>query len=354
MRVLAVTNMYPTATDRGSGTFVEQQIQGLRQIGLDVEVLLVERASKGREIYRGLDKLIASRIEEFQPNLIHSMYGGVMAEVVTRVVAEKPVVVSFCGTDLLGGSFFKLFKRLTVHLGVFASHLAAKRAQGIIVKSRNLMDALPKGTDLTKVWVIPNGIDLGRFRPLDRNESCRKLGWNADHFHVLFTDHGNRPRKRIELANAVTATLRRSGLAAELHQLSGVPHYEVPVWLNASDVVLLTSFHEGSPNVVKEALACNRPVVSTDVGDVRERIEGIEGCYIASPCAGDLAEKLKLVSNGVRSVNGRAQMKELSLDRIASRIADVYRPVVDRFSRVAARRSGSSVTADYQGVDRTV
>ena len=75
----------------------------------------------------------------------------------------------------------------------------------------------------------------------------------------------------------------RLGIDAEMHHLSGVPNDHVPIWLNASDVVLLTSLHEGSPTIIKEALACNRPVVSVDVGDVRERIRGVDGCFLARP-----------------------------------------------------------------------
>ena len=111
--------------------------------------------------------------------------------------------------------------------------------------------------------------------------------------------------------------------------LDGVPHERVPLWLNASDSILLTSTHEGSPNVVKEALACDVAVVSTDVGDVRERIEGIDGCYVADATPADLAGKLRLALAGGR-VRSRAAVAELSLPRTAERIRDVYAAVLDR------------------------
>jgi teichuronic acid biosynthesis glycosyltransferase TuaC len=98
-------------------------------------------------------------------------------------------------------------------------------------------------------------------------------------------------------------------------------------------VVLLTSLHEGSPNIVKEALACNIPVVSVDVGDVRERIQGIEGCYLAVPEPGDLAAKLQMVQAGSRRVVSRIKMQELSLKRVALQLKEFYSEVLAAFEK---------------------
>src|SRR4030095_5746723 len=106
------------------------------------------------------------------------------------------------------------------------------------------------------------------------------------------------------------------------------------------DVVLLTSLHEGSPNVVKEALACNRAVVSVDVGDVRERIEGIEGCYLALPDASDLAAKLHLVHARQSRVAGRIKMQNLSLEHIAYGLMQFYEEVLLHYGRRASLAAG--------------
>src|SRR3982751_3484880 len=102
MRILAVTNMYPSADAPAWGTFVEQQVEGLRGIGLDVDVLYADRARDGAAAYRMLGGLLRERVARTNPALIHVMYGGLMAEVVTRLTRGRPVVVSFCGSDLLG------------------------------------------------------------------------------------------------------------------------------------------------------------------------------------------------------------------------------------------------------------
>jgi glycosyltransferase involved in cell wall biosynthesis len=328
LRILAVTNMYPSADAPALGVYIEQQIKGLGQIGLNVDVMVVDRLARGMSCYLGLGRKVQARIVSCQPDLVHVMYGGVMADVVTRAVGDVPTVVSFCGSDLLGELLSGPIRKFVSRYGVMASHKAAGRATGIIVKSENLRDALPNHVDPSKVRIIPNGIDLERFRPLSQ-ETCRaRLGWDADRFHVLFPTNGGDPVKRPDLARSAIDRVIRSGIPAELHYLCGVAHDEVPVWLNASHSLLLTSLHEGSPNIVKEALACDVPIVSVDVGDVRERIQGIDGCYIALAEASDLATKLSLVYASPRRVSGRVKMHALSLERVAQRLKELYEEIL--------------------------
>src|SRR5712664_1222709 len=109
--------------------------------------------------------------------------------------------------------------------------------------------------------------------------------------------------------------------------MTGIPNAEVPVWLNASDVLLLTSMHEGSPTIVKEALACGLPVVSVDVGDVAERIEGVEGCYLAPPQSADLAAKLCLVRQSRKRLNCQTRLEELSIVSVARKLKRCYEEI---------------------------
>lgn len=340
MRILAVTNMYPTQHKPTLGIFVAQQIRGLRHIGLEIEVMLVDRARRGMGAYWGLRRQLHASVASFQPDVVHVMYGGVMADITTRTVRQQPVVVSFCGSDLLGERLSGAVRTLLAGYGVLASHRAARKASGIIVKSPNLHKALPGSVDLSKVRIIPNGIDLSRFQPLDRRACCQQLHWRTDYFHGLFASNGGDAGKRPDLAQAAVQALNARGVQAELHQLSGVPHEQVPVWLNASNVVLLTSRSEGSPNIVKEALACDLPVVSVDVGDVRERLQGIEGCYLALSEPGDLAAKLHMVYLGPSRVPGRVKMQELSLERVALRLKDFYGELLESCGKRGASHSG--------------
>jgi glycosyltransferase involved in cell wall biosynthesis len=257
------------------------------------------------------------------------MYGGIVGFVAVWTISDRAVAVSFCGSDLLGESLTNSVSRLAASYGVFASRHAARKATGIVVKSRNLADALPDDVDRARVRIIPNGVDLDRFTPLDRSSCRRRLNWRNDRFHVLFSTNAGAPDKRPHLAHAAVRELNSLGIGAEFHQLSGVVHEEVPLWLNASDAVLVTSVSEGSPNIVKEALACNVPVVSLDVGDVREQIHGIHGCYIASDNPKDLADKLGAVRKGPSRVSGRPKMEQLSLSVVAQRLRAFYADVSD-------------------------
>lgn len=323
MRVLAVTNMYPSGADPTDGTFVAAQVESLREAGIDMEVLFVERLAGGRQVYRKLAKTVRTSFESVNPDLVHVMYGGVMSAVVTKAIRERPVLVSFCGSDLLGIRGGAV-KTLSGRFGVVASRRAAARAAGIVVKSENLLNALPRGIDNSRVWLLPNGVDLRRFRPMDRLECQRRLGWDTSRNHVLFPANPARPEKRFALAEACVAHLNQSLADVELHALQDVPHEEVPTWLNASRAILVTSTHEGSPNAVKEALACNVPVVSVDVGDVRARIDGIHGCFMADPTAEDLAAKLGRVLERNAPVDARKQLAELSLEHVAEKLREIY------------------------------
>jgi glycosyltransferase involved in cell wall biosynthesis len=324
MRALVVTNMYPTPAAPHAGPFVATQVESLRKAGVEVEVLHLARHESGRGVYRKLGKRVKERVAADDPDLVHVAYGGVMADVVTRSIRDRPVLVTFHGTDLLAGGANGALGALSRRVGARASRRAAGRAAGIIVVSPKLDAALPGHVERSRVWIVPNGIDLERFRPLDKEECRRKLGWNSGRDHVVFPAPTWRSEKRFALAEAAVAFLNDGGGDIELHALEGIPNDEVPVWLNAAGAVLLTSSHEGSPVVVKEALACNVPVVSVDVGDVRDRISGVDGCFIAAPTPVELAQALRRALEHGPSADGRERVADLSLERIAARVQRIY------------------------------
>jgi glycosyltransferase involved in cell wall biosynthesis len=252
------------------------------------------------------------------------MYGGVMAERVASQFHVRPLLVTFHGSDLLGENLSGWVRKIISRYGIWCSKRAAKAADGIVVVARHLLRALPRAVQPSKVRVLPCGIDLERFRPMDPLWCRNQLGWSSGSFHVLFASSNGDPVKRPELAEAAVREARTRGLPAELHWLTGVPNAEVPVWLSAADALLLTSLHEGSPTVVKEALACGLSVVSVDVGDVAERIEAIEGCYLAQPEPADLADKLFLVHLRRTRLDCRPHLEDLSVLNVASRLKDFY------------------------------
>src|SRR5206468_3844142 len=160
-------NMYPTAEFPGRGVFVQEQIRGLTAAGLSVRVLFVDRRREGPSAYYRMDSRIAGALEEFGPDLIHVMYGGVMAERILRKFHVRPTVITFHGSDLLGENLSGWARKLISRYGVWCSHRAAKAADGVIVVAQHLLKALPRSLPAAKCRVLPCGIDLNRFQPMN-------------------------------------------------------------------------------------------------------------------------------------------------------------------------------------------
>jgi glycosyltransferase involved in cell wall biosynthesis len=316
--------VYPVSDDDSVGRFVKEQLDTVQAAGVDVRLMHVDRTRQGRGVYRGLGPQIARAIAEHEPTIVHAMYGGVTAGIIVREIGETRFVVSFCGNDLLGEGETKLSRRLVERYAIACSRRAARRADHVIVKSQPLRDALPPDVPEDRISLLPNGVDLTRFAPSDPAAARAELGWSDARRHVLFPAGTTRPEKRYWLARAAVDVLNASAdEEVELHVLFDVPPRAVPTWLNASDALILTSTHEGSPNAVKEALASNVPVVSTDVGDVSERISGVTGCVVADPTPEALAEGLRRAFAAGR-VNGREAVRMLALDRVAERLKAIY------------------------------
>lgn len=324
-RVLVVTNMYPTKARPHEGTFVRQQVLGLERTGIQLDVLHIDRADGGRRVYLTLRDEFCRRLDNFRPDVIHVMYGGVMAGLVVRLAKSTPVIVSFCGSDLLGTVDRTPSTYARNWINLRASHRAARCAAGIIVKSQNLRNALPRDVRESRlVEIIPNGVNLESFHPIPTEACLERLHWEPREFHVVFCRHGDPVRKRQWLAEAAVAKVTVSKRHARLHIMDEISHEEVPYWLCAADALLVTSVHEGSINIVKEALACDLPIVSVDVGDVAERIAGVEGCYLAKANSTDLACKLEVVAERGTRVSGRAAVAGLTIEHIAERIRRFY------------------------------
>jgi len=190
MRILAVTNLYVTPRVPSLGTYVEQQIKGLRQVGLNVDLLFLDRAQRGIGVYFFLASQLRSRIKEYKPDLIHVMYGGIMADLVTRAARDIPTVVTFHGSDVLGQHLAGRIREAIAGFGVRCSMRAAQRASGIIAVSKSLVDALPQSVNRSRVRVIPCGIDVRRFKPLDQGTCRRRLAG----LPIVFTSFSLAPR----------------------------------------------------------------------------------------------------------------------------------------------------------------
>lgn len=353
MKILAVTNMYPSAEFPSQGVFVREQIKGLRAAGLDVRVLFANRRREGPKVYfQWLHNEIRREVAEFGPDVIHAMYGGVLADRIARFHRVRPLVVSFRGSDLLGENLSGWARKIISYYGVLCSRRAARLADGVVVVARHLTNALNGAAAGGKIRVIPSGIDLERFQPMDSAACKQQLGWDSRSFHVLFASNNDDAVKRPALAKAAVAQMTNQSGPVEFHTMTRISTTEVPLWLNAADALLLTSLHEGSPNIIKEALACGLPVISVDVGDVAERIEGIEGCHLAQAIPAKLAAKLELVRQRGGRVNCRARLEECSLPSIAQKLKWFYREVAGASQTGASRASIDCTSVPVSSIKR--
>jgi glycosyltransferase involved in cell wall biosynthesis len=186
----------------------------------------------------------------------------------------------------------------------------------------------------SKLWLrsavtIPMGVDLSLFQPMSPWEAREQLGLGHDKQRVLFVAHPNNYTKRFDVAQAAVHLLQETNPNVELLPVYNVPHHQIPLHMNACDVLVLTSMHEASPCVIKEAMACNLPIVSVNVGDVAERIDGVAGCYLCDRTPEDVAAKLRQVLEGSRRTNGREKIQSLSLPNVAQKVIAVYQDILN-------------------------
>ena len=181
---------------------------------------------------------------------------------------------------------------------------------------------------IKRALIVPNGVNLDLFRPMDKTTCRQSLGWDVGKKHVLFPANPSRLEKDFALAQQSVGLLDKN---MEIHVFEQVEHQKTPLYFNAADVVLLTSKWEGSPNVVKEALACCAPIVTTKVGDVKERTQGVDGCFVAQTRnPEELAGLLKKALTFEGKTKGREKIIMDGLDnrQVAKNLLSLYESII--------------------------
>ena len=297
--------------------FFDQQIETLEEKGVDCTVCVVPGAEqidgdmasrRGVKEYLQFFPRVRRELRRGEYDLIHANYGLTAPYAITQF--RLPVVLTLWGSDVVG------FDGLV-------TKACAWRCDAVTVRSEEMRELLGR----EDAHIVPSGVDLERFRPIDRTEARERVGWDLKGTHVLFPYSPDYERKNYPLAKWVVGQAESElGEPISLQTISGVPHEDVPYYVNAADALLLTSKHEGSPNTVKEAMACNVPVVSTDVGDVRERLGNVSNSHIATSET-DLASALSTVLRTDCRSNGREVVRIISWDEIGERLVDIYQSV---------------------------
>jgi len=329
IRVLMITAGWPQPGQPQTTHFVKRQAEFLRRAGVQVDVFQF-RGAKNPLNYARAWRAVRPRIDPARIDVVHAQFGqsGILA-----LPKRLPLVVTLRGSDILGivgpDGRYTLAGRVSQAVARFA----LRRADGVVVVSEH-MKAYFRTT--APVTVLPSGLDFDLFRAMPREEARDRLGWPRDKRLVLFAGNPDQTRKRYGLARAAVDLLNHS-LPAELVVAWGVRHLDIPLYMNACDAFVFTSMQEGSPNVVKEALACDLPVVSVPIGDTTERLRDIAGCEIvADERPETIAAALERVLRRGGRVAGRDAVAHLAEEAITARLIDVYRGAMARFAgRVA-------------------
>ena len=292
--------------------FVNSQFESLKQQGVDMHLFPI--IGKGWKAYAQSIPQLRNLIKKERPDIVHAHYSicGVVAAMACVGLRTKVVV------SILGSFPHKSFKLYWVRF--FVKHVWDRT----ITKSQRTSNQL--AIDLP---VIPNGVNLSQFYLIDKEEARRMLGLANNKRYVIFVSDPKRPEKNFALAQKSVELINDNNV--ELVPVYNKPHDEIVKYMCAADVLVLTSLNEGSPNVVKEAMACNCPIVSTDVGDVSWITNGVEGTYVAktfSPL--DIASLVQKALDFKGRTRGRERLLEFDLttEKTAQKVVVIYKDVV--------------------------
>lgn len=289
--------------ENGFVPYIHEQVAALEKAG--VECMLYPMRGKGFTGYLREIRGYLKTIKTFKPDVVHAHYGlcGLFANLQRRV----PVVTTFHGSDINELPIRK-YSKVAIRLSAF----------NIFVSQKTIDIAKP-----TKNYaLVPCGINLEDYPFVEKSQARQQMGLKPDGKYVLFAGAFDDTGKNVPLAKAAVALLP----GVELLELKGYTRQQVVFLMQAVDAFIMTSFAEGSPQVIKEALACGTPIVSVDAGDVKERIKDVDGCYLAGRNEKELSAALKSAMSYGKRTQGREAIinDKLTNDIIASRLAEIY------------------------------
>ena len=305
--------------------FFEQQVSVLEERGIDCTVLGLPGEYCGKSGRTPLDyarfyPTVLSELRSTEYDLVHANYGLTAPFALAQPV--RPVVLTLWGSDLMSEQEWLR----TI------SRYGARHANATIAPSPIMSQQLELDHEL-----IPFGVDTELFRPIPKAQARERVGWNTDRQIVLFPYDTSRSVKDFPRARRLVDRLDAD---VELRTVDGVDYEAMPYYMNASDVLLVTSERESGPMVVKEAAACNLPIVSTDVGFVGETIEGLPNCFV-SDSDRELELGLTAVLNDGRRSAGRERIDGLSLESMGDRLVALYDRLLESADPTPRRRGVS-------------
>lgn len=313
LRVLVVGNL----TD---APFVDEQVASLMLLGFEVKTLAI--CGKGIRGYLKTLPCLKAAIKSFSPDIVHAHYGlsGLLANLQRRV----PVVTTYHGSDIHSGGWILFLSRICLKLSKFNIFVSAKLLERSGYRKKNVA-VIPCGVDVSIFYLTEKVEARSVFEFIEPGEGVR---------YVLFSGAFDNPVKNSSLALeavGVANSLIKSEIdganEVRLIELKGFSRQQVNLLLNSVDCLLMTSEREGSPMVIKEAMAVGLPVVSVDAGDVKELIGGTDGCFVAERNPESVAKGIISALKHKGKTEGRAVIMDrgLSTESTAIKIAEIYK-----------------------------
>jgi glycosyltransferase involved in cell wall biosynthesis len=321
MKILYVVNVCPGVANGSAPPFVKAQIDSVQRAGHHISIYTIRGNLSKWNYFKALievQRLI--RKECFDIIHAHYAYSGLVAALQRKV----PVIISFMGSDLLGSYKTNGTLNLRGHIDAGLSKILQFLVDGIIVKSEGMREILRKKE---KSIILPNGINFGQFKEMPRDQARKRLGLDLEKKIVLFVGNHRSQNKCFPIISEAVDVLRDNDAKIELVVVHGIDHEVIPYYLNASNVLVLASIKEGSPNIIKEAMACNLPILATDVGDVKEVISGVKGCKIIERDKRAIAKGIKEILDNFQRTDGREAVEHLSLECVADRLIEFYHQI---------------------------
>ena len=311
---------------KGIGSIIENQGDSFKKSGLKIQYFTIY--GKGTFGYFRHVFYLKKKLENGKYDIVHAHYG--LCGIISLLAKSKEkVIISFMGDHLLGEKNKAGRKTIFGILLVMLNRFFIRKFDHIIVKSNELFRTISVVKNIT---IIPNGVDLQKFTMHSHEHARKKIKFNLTKYLVLFIADIHRPEKNYSLAVNAIDILKNADIC--LKAVDNISNEDLLYYYNAASAIVLTSFHEGSPNVIKEAMACGCPVVSTDVGDVKWLFGETPGHFITSFDTVDVAEKIKLAIEFREKhgyTNGRKRLLELELDSesVANKIITLYKRILN-------------------------
>lgn len=296
--------------------FIKRQEDSIRKNGVIVDHFLINQGG----ILGYLKHVIRLKkhLNKHRYQILHAHY-SLAGWVAFFASPTSLIFVSYMGSDVYGFVNEKGKRVLKGYIEVLASKLLQPFITKIIVKSKNLEDYIYLKYKST---IIPNGVDFENFRPRNKKTMRKMLNLPQDKKLIMFLGNPKESRKNISLVKDAVSVLNDKDI--KLIYPYPVTPEKVQYYLNAGDTLVLSSYLEGSPNVIKEGMASNVPIVSTEVGDVAEIISYVSGCFLCSFDPTDMAEKIKSALTYTQGTNARKKIKHLEINTIARKIIALY------------------------------